>query len=189
MAVSLADTSVTVWDTAPWRVKINEQLAKSVPADLGPLWADLAGDAATGLRAARLLGAAGDRGVALFKEKVSVPSPPDAAAVKRLIADLDSPRFAVREQAEADLRDLGEQAVSHLRRALRAKPSAEATRRIEALLAVVESGKLPPPRLRELRAVQALVWMDTPAARGLLTEWAKGDPAAALTKAAQSAGR
>jgi hypothetical protein len=189
VAVSLADTSVTVWDTAPWRVKINEQLAKSVPADLRSLWADLAGDAATGLRAARLLGAAGERGVALLKEKVSAQSAPDAASVNRLIADLDSPRFAVREQAEADLRELGEQAVSHLRGALRAKPSAEGARRIEVLLAVADSGKMPPPRLRELRAVQALVWMDTPAARGLLAEWAKGDPAAALTKAAQSAGR
>ena len=40
------------------------------------------------------------------------------------------------------------------------------------------------PQLRELRAVQALRWQDTPAARGLLAEWAKGDPAATLTRAA-----
>ena len=40
-----------------------------------------------------------------------------------------------------------------------------------------------------MRAVQALEWADTDAARALLARWDKGDPAAALTKAAAAARR
>ena len=35
VAVSLADTSVAIWDTAPWTAAIDAQVAKAVPADLG----------------------------------------------------------------------------------------------------------------------------------------------------------
>ena len=189
VAVSLADASVAIWDTAPWRAEIDAQLANAVRADLAPLWTDLAGDSATGLRAARLLSAAGDKGVALLKAKATARPAPDEARMKQLLADLDSPRFAVREKAEADLRDLSGQAEPHLRRALKAGPSAEMDKRIETLLAAIATGKLSPAELREVRAAQALAWMDTPAARELLAEWARGDPAAGLTRAARAAGR
>ena len=107
VAVSLADTSVAVWDTAPWQTAIDAAVARAVPADLGPLWDDLAADAPAGLRAARLLAAAGDRGIALLKAKVTSRQAPAADRVARLIADLDAPRFAAREKAEADLRRPG----------------------------------------------------------------------------------
>jgi RNA polymerase sigma factor (sigma-70 family) len=189
VAVSLADTSVAVWDTAPWQTAIDAAVTKIVPVDLGPLWDDLAGDAPTGLRAARLLAAAGDKGVALLKSKLSARQAPAADHMARLIADLDSPRFAVREKAEADLRNLGPQAEPFLQRALMAKPSAEAAKRIESLLTALAARKLSPAEVRDLRAVQALEWQGTPAARALLAEWAKGDPTAALTRAAQAVGR
>jgi len=189
VAVSLADTSVAVWDTAPWRTAIDAAIAKAVPADLGRLWDELAGDAQSGLRAARLLAAAGDRGVALLKTKLSARQAPAADRMTRLIADLDSPRFGVREKAEADLRDLGPQAEPFLQRALKASPSAEVVKRIEALLTALAAHKLSPAELRELRAVEALAWQDSPAARELLAQWAKGDPAATLTRAAERTGR
>jgi hypothetical protein len=189
VAVSLADSSVAIWDTAPWRAETDVHLANAVPADLDKLWADLSGDAAAGLKAARLLSAAGDRGVALLKARVAARPAPDEARMKQLLADLDSPRFAVREKAEADLRDLSAQAEPYLRRALKGGPSAEMVKRIETLLAAITAGKLSPAELREVRAVQALAWMDTPAAREVLAEWAKGDPAAGLTRAARAAGR
>jgi hypothetical protein len=109
--------------------------------------------------------------------------------MKQLLADLDSPRFAVREKAEADLRDLSTQAEPHLRRALKAGPSAEMVKRIETLLAAIAAGKLSPAELREVRAVQALSWMDAAVARELLAGWAKGDAAAGLTRAARATGR
>ena len=189
VAVSLADTSVAVWDTAPWRAAIDTAVAKAVPADLGRLWDDLAADAPTGLRAARLLAAAGDKGLALLKAKLSARQAPAADRMARLIADLDSPRFGAREKAEADLRDLGVQAEPFLQRARKASPSAEAARRLDALLAGLAARKLSPAEARELRAVLALEWQATPDARALLAEWAKGDPAAVLTRAAKEAGR
>jgi hypothetical protein len=189
VAVSLADASVAIWDTTAWRARIDEELAKAVPADLDKLWADLSGDAAAGLKAARLLSAGGDKAVVLLKAKLTARPAPDETRMARLLADLDSPRFAVRERAEADLRDLSTQAEAHLRRALKGGPSAETVKRIESLLAAIAAGKLSPAELREVRAVQALAWMDTPTARELLAEWAKGDPAAGLTQAARAAGR
>src|SRR6185436_12446506 len=132
--VSLADTSIAVWDTASWRTAIDAAVAKAVPADLARLWDDLAADAPTGLRAARLLAAAGDKGIALLKGKLPARSAPAADRMDRLIADLDSPRFGAREKAEADLRDLGPQAEPFLHRALKANPSAEAAKRLEAVL-------------------------------------------------------
>jgi RNA polymerase sigma factor (sigma-70 family) len=186
VAVSLADTSVVILDTAPWRAEIDKRIAKQVPADVGPLWDDLTGDAPKALRAARLLSAAGDKGVDLLQSNVKARPIPDAKAMRKLIADLDSPRFAVREKAEGVLRELSAQAEPFLKRAQNAGPSPEAGKRLESLLKEIAAHKFSPGELREVRAVQALNWMGTAAARALLAEWAKGDPAATLTRAARS---
>jgi hypothetical protein len=80
------------------------------------------------------------------------------------------------------LRALGPAAAGPLRRALAQSPSAEATRRIEVLLA-----GSPDDELRGRRAVEVLEALGTPAARALLAEWATGDPAAAATREAAAA--
>ncbi len=187
VAVSLSDASVVVWDATPWRKQVDERLAQGVPADLIPLWDDLSKDAATGLRAARWLSAAGDKTVALLREKIAARKAPDAARVKQRIAELDSPLFETREKAEKDLRDLSNLAETHLREELRAGPSPEVRRRIENLLGSLEARKLTPAESREMRAVRVLEWMNTEAARRLLAKWAGGDPNATLTKAAEKA--
>jgi RNA polymerase sigma factor (sigma-70 family) len=186
LALSLADTSVMILDAAPWLAEIDKRLAKEVPTDLGPLWDDLSADAAKGLRAARLLSVAGDKAVELLKAKVSARPAPNAERVNQLIADLDSPRFAAREKAEGELRDLSTQAEPFLKKAQQAGPSAEAAKRIESLLSEIAAHKLSPAELREVRAVQAFQWMGTRAARALLEQWAKGDPAATLTRAVKA---
>ncbi|HEY8505189.1 MAG TPA: WD40 repeat domain-containing protein, partial [Gemmataceae bacterium] len=134
LAVSLSDASVVIWDTTPWEKQLDAMLVQAVPVDLTPLWDDLAKDAATGLRAARLLSAAGDRAVALLGEKVAPQKPPEEARIKRWIADLDSPTFATREGAEKALREVSVHAESHLRAALETNPPAELRRRIGELL-------------------------------------------------------
>jgi hypothetical protein len=58
----------------------------------------------------------------------------DAKQVRRWIDDLDSSTFTVRDQATKELEKLGREAAPVLREALAGKPSAEARRRIEALL-------------------------------------------------------
>jgi hypothetical protein len=187
VAVFLADTTVVVWDTTPWRKQVDEQLAHALPADLEPLWDDLAKDAPTGLRAARLLSVAGDKAIALLAAKVTAHQAPDEARIRQGIADLDSSAFETREKAEKKLRSLGGQAESHLRKQLEAKPSLEARRRIEGLLEAIEARNLTAAEVREVRAVQALAWMNSKAARTLLAQWAEGDPSATLTKVAKRA--
>jgi WD40 repeat protein len=190
VAVTLSDASVVVWDAAPWRKRIGERIAAEVPADLAPLWGDLGKDAATGLRAARLLAAAGDRAVALLGGKIESKKAPDPAPVKRLIADLDAPVFATREKSEKALREMGGTAEEHLRAELRADPPLEVRRRVEGLLRAIHTRQLTAAEVREVRAAQALGWANTTAARDLLAKWAQGDPAATLTRAAaQASGR
>jgi WD40 repeat protein len=183
LAASLADTTVAVWDAGAWRAAVDRAVARDVPADLTPLWEDLARDAVTGLRAARQLSVAGDRAVALLREKVAPRRAPDEARVRQWIADLDASGFAAREKAEKALRDLGGPAEPYLRKAMAAEPSPEAKQRIGKLLREIEARRLTPAEVREVRAVQALAWMDSAASRALLAEWAKGDPAATLTGA------
>ena len=187
VAVALADTTIVVWDTTVWRKQVGERLVRELPADLAPLWDDLAKDAPTALRAARLLSVAGEKAVALLAAKVAVRKAPDETRIKQWIADLDSPVFAAREKAEKNLRSLSRQAESHLRKQLEAKPSLEMRRHIDNLLRHIEAQNLTVAERREVRAVQALTWMNTEAARTVLAKWAEGDPNATLTKAARKA--
>ncbi len=191
VAVSLADTTVMIFDTAAWRQQIEEQIARAMPAELSTLWDELAGDSATALRAARLLSRAGEeKAVSLLAGKLDAKKAPAQETINRLIADLDSEIFASREKAEKTLRNLSTQVESHLRKALAANPPAEPKQRIEKLLKEIEANKLTSDERREVLAVQVLAWTNTDSARRLLAKWAKGDPNAILTKAAgEAAGR
>jgi hypothetical protein len=61
----------------------------------------------------------------------------DAARVKRLINQLDSPKFAERQAAAKELRKVGEPAVPALREAARRDESLESRRRAEALIQTI----------------------------------------------------
>jgi RNA polymerase sigma factor (sigma-70 family) len=192
VAVSLADTTVMIFDTGAWRQQIEEQIAKAMPAELSTLWDELAGDSATALRAARLLSRAGEeKAVSLLAAKLDAKKGSGEDITKQLIADLDADSFAAREKAEKALRTRSTQAESHLRKALAANPAAESKQRIEKLLKEIEAHKvtykLTSDERREVLAVQVLTWVDTDSARRLLAKWAKGDPNAILTKAAGAA--
>src|SRR5262245_21130403 len=71
----------------------------------------------------------------LVGASLSLGQPASPERIQRLINDLDSPQFRVREAAARELRRLGEQAVPALEQALKKPASAEAGRRIEQLLA------------------------------------------------------
>jgi WD40 repeat protein len=187
VAVSFADASIAFWDAVAWRKQVEELVAGSVPTDLTPLWDDLAKDTATGFRAARLLSAAGDKAVTLLEERIEPKKSPDKALLKQWLTDLDSPAFATREKAEKNLWAIAAQAESHLREELKATTSPEVRKRVRGLLEGLDSRTLTTDETRELRAVQALEWLDTESARTLLARWAGGDPNATLTKAAVKA--
>ncbi len=109
----------------------------------------------------------------------------DPRRVARLIADVDSSDFDVRDAAQRELAALGEGARPALTAALKEPPSLEASRRLHKLLDALETPG--PNELRVLRAVQAMALSGTPAARQLLREWADGTPGLRLTDAARAA--
>jgi hypothetical protein len=121
-----------------------------------------------------------------LREKVKPVAVPDGEAVRKLIADLDSPRFAAREAATRELGELGRPAEPFLRRALKASPPAEAVARINRLLAELRR-PLTADEAREARAVFALETSGTAGARRTLEAWAGGAAGAHLTEEAKLA--
>jgi hypothetical protein len=119
---------------------------------------------------------------------------PDVAAVEKRIAtavrDLDSPRFAVREQASKDLATLGPTALPQLEAALQKEGiSPEWQARLERLVAAVQTADqvLTPDQKRTLRVIHVLELADTAEAKDLLTKLAKGGLEAGLSAEAKAA--
>jgi HEAT repeat protein len=109
----------------------------------------------------------------------------DTTLIPRLIADLDSNDFNVREKATKDLSDLGMVAAPALRQTLENQPSAEMLRRIQQLLD--HSWNWTSERLREHRALQTLEHIGTPSAREILKELASGMQGTSRTDEAKAA--
>jgi WD40 repeat protein len=174
------DTTVLAWDARPPRGEASGPLATA--------WDDLAKpDAATAFQAQGRLRAAPAEAVTLLAARLKPAGPVDPKRLAGLIADLDSPEFAVRERAAVGLRQIGRPAAPALREARDKSASAEVRRRAGDLLAELAESATPPEELRALRAVEVLEWLTTPEARRLLAELAKGDPDARLTQEAIAA--
>src|SRR5262249_38840410 len=134
------------------------------PAELVSRWEELTGaDAAKAFQAGQVLQAVPGQALGLLRERLKPVPTADAKRIDRLLADLDSDRFATREQAAAELLKLRNAAESALRRALKANPSAEIRRHVEELLTKLEEA-----RLEAIRAVELLEHLATPEARRLL---------------------
>jgi hypothetical protein len=153
---------------------------------LNALWYDLAGaDAHKAYRAMQALRAAGGRAVEFLKGRLRPAAAVEEGRIARLIADLDSDRFAARENASGELQRLGDDAGPAMRKALAEKPSAEQRRRLKELLrqaSTAGNGE----RLRELRAVEVLENVGTAEAREALETLAGGGADARLTLEAKA---
>ena len=181
------DTTVLVWGVTGLG-KDRPRRLPLTPQELKILWTNLASeDAAKAYQAIDTLTACPPQTVPLLKENLKPVARVDPQRIARLIADLDSEHFAVREQATQELETLGEQAGPALRRWLAGGPSAEGRRRAERLLARLEAPADRPVRLRELRAVEVLERVGRGEARRALEELAKGAPEARLTQEAKAA--
>jgi hypothetical protein len=121
-----------------------------------------------------------------LKGKVAPVPAVDADRLAKLVADLDSGRFATREAATKVLADLGPAARPALEAGLAKKPSTEGQTRIEDLLARLQK-PLTGEEARPGRAVQALQWAGGDAARSVLKTWAGGAAGARLTDEARRA--
>jgi hypothetical protein len=96
------------------------------------------------------------------------PLPTEVLA--RLLSELDSDDFAVREKATRELVQHGERVQAQLRKALQDRPSPEAKRRIQLALDAIAEG--PPPIVRT--TLNLLVTEDTLQAAALLRTLADG---------------
>src|SRR5262249_48379899 len=147
--------------------------------DLDDCWADLSDDdAARAYRAIQRL-AGSPKDAAPYLQRRLQPAPTvDEKRVRKLIADLGSEDFALRDAAMKELKQFEESALDFYRKALADRPSAEARRRLEALVTrYAEPWVSPWPELvRSLRALEALELIGTPEARKVLETIAKGAP-------------
>jgi hypothetical protein len=110
----------------------------------------------------------------------------DAGRLAKLIKDLHSPRFPVRQAASEALEKFDAQAEPALRQALAGAPPLEVCRRLELLLEKAVQPIHSPAPLRNLRAVSALERIGTSVARGVLETLARGGEGAWLTREARA---
>ncbi len=110
----------------------------------------------------------------------------DAVQVAAFLAALDAPAFADRQAATKGLKALGDVAVPQLEAALNATASAEVRTRIETILEANANLAHNADELRVVRAVEAVEWIGTPAARTLLQSWAGGAAGVRLTREAKA---
>jgi hypothetical protein len=159
-----------------------DRLARTEPAKASQaseaLWdALVADDSAAAYRAVRAL-ANRPTAAALLRDRLMAVAAKDTfnddpKRVAKLIADLDSDDFAVRDQASKALRNLGRLVVPSLQQRLGKKPSLDTKRRLEVLLDEATRGMLSPEVLRVGRALETLELMGGAGARQALEAVAK----------------
>jgi RNA polymerase sigma factor (sigma-70 family) len=155
------DSSILLWDLTG-----QQKVGKRPPptrADLDALWADLGKDAAKAYRALWALVLAPEKSMPCLKDRLKpvVPVPADQAA--KLISDLDSDSFAVRDKAVKTLEELGEAVESAVHKALQGKPALETRRRLELIVEKFDKGLF-----QKLRAIAALEHIGTAQAQEVL---------------------
>jgi RNA polymerase sigma factor (sigma-70 family) len=178
------DTTALVWKV-PFLPRPTE--ARLTPAELVKHWDALAStDARAAYHAIAALGVAPRQAVPFLGEKLKPVATPDLKRVAKLIADLDSDDFAVRQNATLALEKLAEFVAPELRAALKKAPL-EAARRINSILDSIAGQPMPPEKLRDLRAVEALEYIATANAKAILQALSRGAPGARLTRDAHAA--
>jgi RNA polymerase sigma factor (sigma-70 family) len=180
------DSTVLVWDVTGRAPDGRVATVRHTPGELEIRWAELRGnDAGLAFQAIWAMVASPAQSVAFLKERLHPAAALEPQRAARLIADLDSGRFTVRDRAGRELETAGEAAEPALRKLLAGRPTPEQRRRAEHLLKRLDgwSGE----RLRTWRALEVLEQIGTPAARQLLAELARGVPEVRLTGEAKAA--
>jgi WD40 repeat protein len=155
---------------------------------LADLWRDLAdADAAKAYQAIWALTRTPDEAVGFIGSQLKPAAVPDARQVARLLEDLNSKTFAVREKAQQELIKLGGLAEPALKQLLKADAPLETRQRAEKLLERLRGPLTHPEHLRAIRAVETLEYIGSAAAKQLLARYAAGAPDARLTQEAQAA--
>jgi WD40 repeat protein len=151
----------------------------------GQLWRDLADkDAKKAFLAIRELVARPAASVDLIRQSLKPIGVIDDAKIEKLLKDLGSLEFAIREAATVELMKYTHHIEAWLNKARAAAPL-EVRTRIDTILD--KAGQPTPERLRESRAVGILEIIATPAAAQVLGEFAAGSKYSTLTAEASAA--
>jgi dipeptidyl aminopeptidase/acylaminoacyl peptidase len=169
------DSTILVWDLT---ASADSTSSKS----LAELWTDLAGQAAVADRAIWVLANAPKTSVPFLQERLRAQAPADPQQTAKLVADLQSKNYAVRQTAAQTLIDWGESVEAALRKILKDRPTLELQRRLEQILQKREQDVL-----RQLRAIAALEYVGTAEARQVLTALAASTPNPHVAQAANAA--
>jgi len=183
LATGGGDSSILLWDVTghanAGKLKVPGPLAAK---ELTALWSDLVDDAAKADRAIWTLALAPKQSLPKLKEALRPLPPAPGDQVAKLIADLDTDRFAVRQEAAKTLEQMGEAAEGALRKAMKGKLPLEVHQRVQQLL---EKGNK--DLIRKLRAIEVVEHIGTPEARQLLEALAKEAPNPRIAEAASAA--
>jgi hypothetical protein len=183
------ENTALVWDVAGSLPQRGARPAEPGGAEIEVLWGELAHrDAVAAYRAVVAMSRT-ERSVSFLVGKLKDNPGPDLRRVDRLLADLDSEEFEVRERATRELGALGELARPGLQKALEQKPSPEVRRRVQGLLEQLVGQKTSPEQLRawrEVRAVEVLELIGSPAAKQALADLARSNPETNLTREAKA---
>jgi len=186
VASSAGDSTVLLWDITGRRPDGRWHGKPLTPRELDASWTGLANeDAAKAYEAVWRLVASAPQAVPFLQEHLGRVTQPDAKNVVRLLKELDSDDFKVRQRATEELTKLGDAIIPDLRRALDGKPSLEVRKRLEKLLD--EARLWTPERLRDHRAIQALEHIDTRQAKEVLEALTAGVPDTLRTEEAKAA--
>jgi hypothetical protein len=151
------------------------------------LWKDLGGsDAEKAFRAIGILTEHPKEAVTLLKKKLKPVPPADPKKLERLLAELGSGRFKVRQKAERELEEMGDLAAAALRKLLDSKPAIETQRRVERLLARLDGPITGEKMLSAFRGIEVLEHIGTPEARQVLEALASGAPGHRITEEARA---
>jgi WD40 repeat protein len=182
------DTTVLLWPLGGESSAGQKAPKEPGPGNLEPFWNGL-GDEDAGFAhgALGILTAAGDKAVALLRERLRPARALDPRQIPRLIADLGNADADRREAAAAELKRFGARAEPALYAALRDRPALEVRRRLELTIEAISEHPIAAEELRAVRAVQALERIGSPAAEEVLQTLAKGAADADATRDARAA--
>jgi hypothetical protein len=188
VATGSGDTTALIWDVQALAAKAGPRPRALTEGSVKACWADLASDdAGVGYEALCNLVAAPKQALPLLQVKLQPAPVVEAGRMEKLIEELGSAEYKVRQKAQAELLTIGNAALPHLEKALGAKVPLETQQRVEALYAKLATLALAGERLRLVRAVEVLERIGDAEARAVLRALADGGTGALATTQAQAA--
>ncbi len=181
-----ADASALVWDTTPLRAEPTPSDPTTAPS-ADDVWSILADpDAAKVHPIAQRLVSDPQKTLELFRDRIRPAASLDESHLAKLVAELESPRYAIRQRARQELERLGDAAIPALRMALE-QGGAEARAVARRLLDSLSIQKLTGEQVRQIRAIEILERLRDPEAVAILRDLAKGGATAISTQEARRA--